>query len=528
MLFKALVLTGFVVSAGGVAFGLAVLWPLRARIPPSMPRRSLALIAAGAGAVLVFEVALLLVEPWALADELGRWPVAEFLATGFAHAGLAHAAVAAAVAIVALRGRARPTSGSTWALLAAGAVLLAASGALLVHGASRLEGAAALATTTVVHQVGAAIWAGGLVHLLAQRLLRRADPSAGPAWTEVVSRFSPVAASGVGVIALTGAFLAWRYVGSVRGLVGTAYGAMVLTKVLLMGAALFLGGRNFLGARSWRSRGESTPVERLRVASHVEAEAGAVLVIVLVAAALTSQPPAVDSVVKATIRDAAEMFAPKRPRLVPPPYHEMVATAAASLDPWATPGPLDRDQSDFNHNVAGILVLVTALGALLDRVGRVRAARHWPLTFLALAAFLVVIGEPNGWPFGPEGFFETLLSPAVFMHRVATALVVAFAVLEWRVRVGKLAATRWRFVLPLMAVVGGALLLTHSHSPLATRWLYVIELSHNAIGLLAVLIGVARWLELRSPDPGERRAWGIVWPTFMALIGLVLAFYREP
>ena len=87
MLFKALVLTGFVVSAGGVAFGLAVLWPLRARIPPSMPRRSLALIAAGAGAVLVFEVALLLVEPWALADELGRWPVAEFLATGFAHAG---------------------------------------------------------------------------------------------------------------------------------------------------------------------------------------------------------------------------------------------------------------------------------------------------------------------------------------------------------------------------------------------------------------------------------------------------------
>jgi hypothetical protein len=53
-----------------------------------------------------------------------------------------------------------------------------------------------------------------------------------------------------------------------------------------------------------------------------------------------------------------------------------------------------------------------------------------------------------------------------------------------------------------------------------------MEVTHNAIGLLAVGVGMARWLELRTPG-AERRAYGIVWTTCMALIGLVLLFYRE-
>ncbi|BDG03133.1 copper resistance D family protein [Anaeromyxobacter oryzae] len=526
VVFKALVLVGFVLATGGVAFGVGVLRPLRSRVPASMLARTLALVALGGGAVLIFQLATLLIEPWALADELGRWPVAEFLATRFARAGLAHAAVGGVLAMGALWARARAGRGASWALLASGAGLLAATGAPLVHGASRLEGAAALATITVVHQVAAGIWAGGLVHLLAQRPLCRDGLGAPETWAAMVSRFSRLAVSGVLVIGATGALLGWRYIATTSGLVGTAYGAMVLTKVALMGAALVLGAGNFLAAMRWRSRG-ATAGEAEMVRSRVEAETGIVLVIVLAAAALTSQPPAVDVREKATPREVAEMFAPKPVRLAPPPYREMVATAAPTLDPYALPGPFDSAQSNFNHNIAGLLVIVVALGALLDRSGKVPAARHWPLAFLALAAFMLILAEPNGWPFGPEGLFETLLAPSALLHRVATALVVALAVFEWRVRVGGLAATRWRFAFPSLALVGGALLLTHSHSVLAAKRIYLIEVSHNAIGFLAVLIGIARWLELRSPDGAARRRYGLVWPACMALVGLVLVFYRE-
>jgi copper resistance protein D len=393
-----------------------------------------------------------------------------------------------------------------------------------VHGASRLEGAAALMAITVAHQVGAAMWAGGLVHLLGQRLLVGRDPSAARAWPALVARFSPVAASGVALIAATGLVLSWRYIGSVSALVGTAYGAMVATKVALMGAALLLGAGNYLAVRRWRRRGGGAVEERVPM---VEAEAGAVVVILLAAAALTSQPPAVDLVSeRATLGEVAATLAPKRPRLVPPPYREMVAASQSSLDLYLQPGPLDRAQSTFNHDAAGVLVLITAIGALIDRSGKVRAARHWPLAFLGLAAFLVIIGEPNGWPFGPEGLFETLVAPAVLLHRLSTVLVIVLALLEWRVRVGGLATTRWRFAFPLLCAGGGALLLTHSHSVSAVKWAYLIEVSHNAIGVLAVVVGMARWLELRAPTP-ERRAYGFVWTTCMVLIGVVLLFYRE-
>jgi putative copper resistance protein D len=527
VVFRAALLAGFALAVGGVAFGVGVLWPLRTRVGASPLRRSLGLVAAGAGAVAAFQAATLAIEPSALGDELGRWPMADFLATGFARAGLVRAAVAAVLAVVAARGRAGAARGATWGRVAVGAGVLALCGAPLVHGASRLAGAAPLEALTVAHQVAAGIWWGGLVHLLAQRrALAPERPGAG-AWAMMVTRFSPIAASAVACIAITGGLLGWRYIATPRGLVGTAYGAMVLTKVGLLGAALLLGAGNLRVARRWRRGAAPGAGGERRVRTFVAAEAGAVLVILLAAAALTSQPPAVDVQDAASVGEVAQMFAPKRPRLVPPPHRELVATAAASLDPYAVPGPFDRAQSDFNHNLAGLLVLTTALGALAGACGVPCARRHWPLGFLPLAAFLLLIAEPNGWPLGPEPFFATLLAPSVLLHRISTALVAALAVLEWRIRAGGLARTRWRFGFPLLAMVGGAMLLVHSHSAFATRSAYLIEVSHNAIGLLSVLLGLARWLELRAEEAGVRRAAALTWPTCMALIGLVLLFYRE-
>jgi putative copper resistance protein D len=166
------------------------------------------------------------------------------------------------------------------------------------------------------------------------------------------------------------------------------------------------------------------------------------------------------------------------------------------------------------------------LAALLDKIGKFRWTRHWPLLFLLLAAFMLVIAEPNGWPLGSEGFWETMVVPGVIQHRLATFLVVGLALFEWRVQVGGLAETRWRFAFSLLCLAGGALMLTHSHSVFAIKWAFLIEVSHNAIGLLAVLIGASRWLELRLPSPVSRFP-ACFWPMCLMLAGLVLLFYRE-
>jgi putative copper resistance protein D len=113
------------------------------------------------------------------------------------------------------------------------------------------------------------------------------------------------------------------------------------------------------------------------------------------------------------------------------------------------------------------------------------------------------------------------------MHRTASLVVIAAGLFEWRVRTGPLARTRWRYAFPILCFVGGALLLTHSHSAFATKWAFLVEVSHNALGILAVLAGAARWLELRLPRGPDQRLAAAIWPLCLTGIGLVLLFYRE-
>ena len=98
--------------------------------------------------------------------------------------------------------------------------------------------------------------------------------------------------------------------------------------------------------------------------------------------------------------------------------------------------------------------------------------------------------------------------------------------MEGGVGVGRLTAPRWRFVFPLLCAVGGAILLTHSHAMFNLKSEFLAEVSHAPMGVLAVFLGWGRWLELRLPEP-EKRIPGWLWAVSLALIGLILLFYRE-
>jgi putative copper resistance protein D len=302
-------------------------------------------------------------------------------------------------------------------------------------------------------------------------------------------------------------------------LFGTAYGVMVLTKVVLLGALLLLGAFNFFAVRAAARAGGGAP---LRLRRFVEVELGIGLTVLGAAASLTSLPPAVDVVAdRATYAEVGARFVPRWPSLRSPNLSELPID-----DRNAERTDADRGWSEYNHHWSGLFVLAMGLLALLHQTGRAGWARHWPLIFLGLAVFLFVRSDPGSWPIGPVGFWQSMLFPEVLQHRIFILLVVAFGIFEWMVRTGRLASPACALVFPLLCAVGGGLLLTHSHASLNLKSEFLIEVTHAPLGIFGILVGWGRWLELRL-TPTRSSLPARLWAGSLVAVGLLLLFYRE-
>lgn len=197
---------------------------------------------------------------------------------------------------------------------AGNAVLLAASFSLTGHAA---EGSPRLLAELVdgVHLTAAGVWLGGLAVLLLAYLpqaargrplpvmtpagsggpvpgegVRQPRPDGGPA--AVLSRWSPVAATAVGLLVATGAYQAWRETRSLDALTGTAYGRLLVAKIAIVAVLLGVAGAaRLLVARLAADRsGAGTGTGRLR--GTVAAEAALGLAVLAVTSWLVSTPPA--------------------------------------------------------------------------------------------------------------------------------------------------------------------------------------------------------------------------------------------
>jgi copper resistance protein D len=406
------------------------------------------------------------------------------------------------------------------------------------HAAARLEGRALLLALTSLHVAAIACWIGGLPYLL---LALGRVPDTAAART-VASRFSRLAQGSVAVLLGAGIGLAAIYVGSPAAILGTAYGAMVSAKAILLALLLGLGALNYYVVRRAEA-GDTSGLAGLR--RFAEAEVGIGFTVILAAASLTSQPPAVDLAARdlVSLPEIEARMAPRLPRLVPPPASERLSPALqrAAAGPGRgdlgaylsyVPGQLAEPPtageialSEFNHNVSGLVVLIAGLLAVAARAGW-RWARNWPLAFLALAVFLFLLADAEYAPMGPVPFWRGFLVAEALQHRLAVLLIVAFALFERRVQTGSAASPATALVFPFVCFLGGALLLTHSHSLNNPKNELLVELSHASIAILGVAAGWSRWLELRLPD-GPRRALSWVWPVCFVLVGALLLDYRE-
>jgi len=109
------------------------------------------------------------------------------------------------------------------------------------------------------HIVGGGIWLGTLA-----AVMRAASSTLRVATLE---RFSVVAFAGSSLLALTGAVAVWMYVPSFRALVDSAYGRLLILKLVLVADTATLG---FLNWRTFKRAGNSrTTVLLLEVASAV-------------------------------------------------------------------------------------------------------------------------------------------------------------------------------------------------------------------------------------------------------------------
>ena len=146
--------------------------------------------------------------------------------------------------------------------------------------------------------------------------------------------------------------------------------------------------------------------------------------------------------------------------------------------------------------------LVALVGGLLRPGG----GRHWPLGFVALAAFVYLRAAANEgtWPFGAVPLWT--IDAEGIQHRIAALLVLALGALEWRARARPDRRSLLPYVFPALGAAGAVLLLTHSHAAFQSKQSFLVQVTHTTMGALAALLVAGRWLELRLAPPAARLA----------------------
>ncbi len=536
VILRGLILGSQTFTSGGLAF-LLLLRPLQSRLSvdgAALAARCHLFLRISAVALCAFTLCSLALNAAALVGTLElSWR--EAVSAGFARADVLIATCALLIALLARRS-------SQWkylALLMGLAAVALAAQLSVTHAASRLDLRWPYLVADGLHMLGAAIWIGGLPYFLIA--LNRCHHPAD--WRLIGRRYSLMSMAAVAAILAGGVVMASGYLGSFAAIYGTAYGVMVLAKVGLLLMLLSLGAFNFFAVDRLRWD-PSTPILRLK--RFAEVEIGIGLTVLFAAASLTSLPPGVDLTQdRVSWHEIVERFTPQLPRLTSPDYDKLtvaelqakitIADAQRATAPQAyVPGEgtiLPRNAADiawseFNHHWAGIFVTLIGLLGLVEHFRWGRWARHWPLLFLVMAAFLFLRADEAAWPLGQFGFFESLRDPEIAQHRLFVLLIILFGLFEWRVRIGGLRDGKAALVFPLTTAIGGALLLTHSHAIANIKDQLLIEMSHTPLALCGVTAGWARWLELRLDGKTSRiAAW--IWPVAFVLIGLILLVYRE-
>ena len=177
-----------------------------------------------------------------------------------------------------------------WLAAALGGVALAVSPALSGHAAATPDRAAIAVIADALHVIGAGGWLGSLLFVLAVGLpvaMALGADRRGAVVARLVNAFSPAALFFAAILVLTGVFAAWLHIGFSSALWTSAYGQMLLRKLVILALVLGLGAWNWLRLKP--TLGTDDAARRLKRSATVELALATVVVIIT--AILVATPP---------------------------------------------------------------------------------------------------------------------------------------------------------------------------------------------------------------------------------------------
>jgi putative copper export protein/mono/diheme cytochrome c family protein len=154
------------------------------------------------------------------------------------------------------------------------------------HAFSMVPGPSLLLASDIVHLWGAGAWLGGLVPLLL--MVRTAPASAAVA---AARWFSPLGQWCIAALIISASVQGWVLVASIPGLIGTAYGWLVLVKLALFSVLLGFAWFNRYRFAPALLRGDPERARLILVRS-IMLQTGCAIAIVAAAAVLSELPPA--------------------------------------------------------------------------------------------------------------------------------------------------------------------------------------------------------------------------------------------
>jgi len=194
----------------------------------------------------------------------------------------------------------------------------------------------------------------------------------------------------------------------------------------------------------------------------------------------------------------------------------------------------DKKESEFNHHLAGLFVLLAGLIILADGSlgGRLRfTALAWPVCFLLSGLFVLIWSDTELWPFGPQSWFYGLTHhPEVLQHKVFEIMLLILGVIEFQRTRGVLKSTWASWVFPVFAVIGSAMLLFHEHragmhSANRMEIMARIQSEHFSYAIAGIGIGLSKGLS------ETRFAWRPfferLFPALLIALGALLLVYVE-
>ncbi len=194
----------------------------------------------------------------------------------------------------------------------------------------------------------------------------------------------------------------------------------------------------------------------------------------------------------------------------------------------------NKKESEFNHHLAGFLVILAGLFLLGEDKLRQRwpSTRFaWPACFLVCGLFLLVFSDTELWPFGPQSWWYGLTHNLEdLQHKTFAVILLTLGALEIQRARGVLKSAWASWIFPALALFGSVMLLFHEHHSGMHGVDHMtvmkrIQAEHLGFAIVGGGVGVVKGLsELRTH-------WQAVflksWPLLLIILGVLLMRYTE-